>query len=158
MPDKKLWAPWRLEYIKAPSKDKCVICEISASDEDIKNYVIKRGKLCFSFLNIYPYINGHIMVAPYRHVAKFNDLKQDEVLEIIQLVRCAQEKVRQTMNPEGFNVGFNEGKAAGAGIHEHIHLHVVPRWVGDTNFMPVTSDTKVISESLDSVYKKLTKV
>jgi len=150
-----LWAPWRLQYIKTPSKNKCIICEKANSDEDYKNYVIDRGEYCFSLLNIFPYNNGHVMIAPFRHIAKFSQLEKKEIMEMMQLAQHVQEKLKDKLQPEGFNIGLNEGKIAGAGIKEHIHLHIVPRWEGDTNFMPVLSNTKIISESLDSVYRKL---
>lgn len=153
----RLWAPWRLEYIKQPSSNKCFICEKSASDKDKQNYIINRGQHCFSFLNIYPYTNGHVMIAPFRHVAKFRQLKQEEMIEIMNFTQHIQNKLEQKLNVEGFNVGFNEGKIAGAGIQGHIHLHIVPRWKGDTNFMSVIADTKIISQSLDSVYRQLRK-
>lgn len=152
---KNLWAPWRLEYIKTPSSDKCIICEKANSDKDDENYIIQRGEYSFSFLNIYPYTNGHVMIAPFRHVSKFRQLEHKEILEMMNFTKNIQKKLEQKFNSEGFNIGFNEGKIAGAGIHEHIHLHIVPRWEGDTNFMPVIANTKIISESLDSVYKRL---
>ena len=150
-----LWAPWRLGYITGNENKGCIFCEKSASSDDRKNYVIQRGGKAFALLNLYPYNNGHTMVAPYEHTGELEDLQEDTYLEVMRLTRDIARRIREKMNPQGLNIGVNIGKAAGAGIDSHLHVHIVPRWVGDTNFMPVLSGDGVISESLDSVYEKL---
>ncbi len=155
MKKKNLWAPWRFNYVKSPSSDECIFCKKAKSDDDKSNYIIYRGQYCFSLLNIYPYNNGHIMIAPYRHISKFVELSKEEIVEIMQVVKDMQKLMKEKLNCGGFNVGFNEGKVAGAGIADHLHLHVVPRWQGDTSFMSVVANTEVIPESLNSIYDKL---
>lgn len=146
---KQLWAPWRMEYIKDnTTNDGCFMCAIFASNDDRENLVIQRGEHCAIVMNRYPYSNGHLMVAPYRHIAQMEDMTVDEQLEMMQLsTRCVQ-LLKKTVNPQGFNIGINIGDVAGAGLKDHIHLHVVPRWNGDTNFMPIFGETKVIPQSL----------
>ncbi len=153
---KKLWAPWRIKYIQSKQKG-CLFCRVKKSKDDSKNYIIKRSKFSFSILNIYPYNNGHIMIVPYRHVKDLNDLKKSELSDLMDLLKTTKKDIDKILKPQGYNIGLNIGKAAGAGIANHIHIHVVPRWTGDTNVMPVISDTKVISQSLDELYKKLKK-
>ncbi len=153
----RLWAPWRIEYIKMPKPDTCILCEIPADDKanDRKNLLLYRGKQCYIVLNKYPYNNGHIMIAPYRHIPSVTDLTDDEALEIHQLTKLSIKILDETMKPGGYNIGANIGRAAGAGIEEHYHLHIVPRWVGDTNYMPVISNTKIIVEHILETYDKL---
>jgi len=154
----RLWAPWRLEYVTAEEKDShdgCLFCVKYAEDDDAKNYVVKRGKTCFCLLNIYPYNNGHLMVAPLRHVADLSDLNMEERSEMMELAVEMKELLQKKINPHGFNIGINCGAIAGAGITDHLHLHIVPRWSGDTNFMPVINDTRVIPQSLDALYEIL---
>lgn len=153
---KKLWAPWRMEYItseKRPDKAKCFLC-VDPADDDAA-LVLVRKPSAFVIMNRYPYSNGHLMVAPVRHVGRIEDLGDAELLEMMSLVRSISAVLREEMSVDGINVGINMGKAAGAGLEEHIHIHVVPRWVGDTNFMPVVGETKVISEHLLTTYEKL---
>ena len=152
----RLWAPWRSKYIQTvDEKPECIFCEKAKSKNDRKNLVLKRGKYCFVILNIYPYNNGHLMVAPYRHISQIYQLKKCEIIEIFQFLKQYQIKLKEKLNPDGFNIGLNIGRVAGAGFEYHIHFHIVLRWEGDTNFMPVISNTKVISQSLQKVYKLL---
>jgi ATP adenylyltransferase len=152
---KKMWAPWRSKYITNPDGEGCIFCIKSESKEDEKNFVIYRGEKSFALLNIYPYNNGHTMVAPYMHTGDISELPSEDMYEMQDLVKMVIEKMKKTMKPHGFNVGMNMGRAAGAGFEDHLHIHIVPRWHGDTNFMPVLCNEDVISESLISVYKKL---
>jgi len=149
-----LWAPWRLAFIANERKDTCIFCEKSKENEDAKNLIFERRSNVFGMLNKYPYNAGHLMIAPYRHVKDIEDLAEEEWKESLELLRDSVSVLKRIMSPEGFNIGFNIGRAAGAG-YDHIHMHVVPRWNGDTNFMPVLSDTKVIPEHLEETYKKL---
>jgi len=151
-----LWAPWRIEYIRGPKPDGCFFCDKAATPEaDAENHVVARGKRCFVLLNDFPYNSGHLMVAPFRHVADLADLDVEERAELFELMIRAEEVLRRVMNPEGFNIGFNIGAAAGAGVRDHVHGHIVPRWVGDTNFMPVIGDTRVVPESLEATARLL---
>jgi ATP adenylyltransferase len=155
----QLWAPWRLAYIanSAPPKaDECFICAGAASDNDRENLVAYRTPRSVVVLNRFPYNNGHLLVAPRAHKAELHDLASDEMLEIMETVRRMVAVLKELMKPEGFNIGLNLGRVAGAGLPGHLHWHIVPRWNGDTNFMPVVSDTKVISQSLDAFWDMLT--
>ncbi len=151
---KPLWAPWRMEYIeKNPdSRKKCIFCAKAAEKKDTDNHVICRRSSTFSLLNIYPYNNGHLMVAPYKHTGNMEDLENNVLEELMLLTRDMVALLKKTIHPEGFNVGLNIGKTAGAGITEHLHMHIVPRWNGDTNFMPAIGHTKVIPQSLKKMY------
>jgi len=151
---KQIWAPWRSVYIGGDHGDKCVFCGILESDRDEENLVLQRGEKTFIVMNRYPYTNGHLMVVPKRHVGEFEELTEKEMLELFKNTQ-KMVKVLRAFNPEGFNVGINIGRIAGAGVPGHIHIHVVPRWGGDTNFMPVFGDVRVISESLEVTYQKL---
>ncbi len=148
--DKKLWAPWRTAYLRPSSamrrRRKCIFC--SAVKEGAKSMVFASNEKAFAVLNIYPYNNGHVMVAPRRHVADIGGLSGEEADCLFSLLREVRLLLKKKLGPEGFNIGINEGRAAGAGIPGHLHIHVVPRWTGDTNFMPTASGTKVISQSL----------
>ena len=153
---KQLWAPWRLEYVQhADDGDECVFCRVAALPEDEPELVIHRGERAFVLLNKFPYSSGHLMVAPYRHPSAFDDLEDGEPLETHRLAVDAIAALRTVFAPEGFNVGWNLGRVAGAGIVDHGHLHVVPRWNGDTNFVPVLADVKVIPEHLLETRRKL---
>ena len=150
----RLWAPWRLEYIERPNEtDGCVFCNAFAGSDD--DLVVHRGRLAFVLLNRFPYTAGHLMVAPARHVGDYTELEDDEALELHELTRGALRVLEQMYAPQGYNVGWNLGRAAGAGVLNHIHLHVVPRWAGDTNFMPVLADTRVIPEALSVTQNRL---
>lgn len=149
MTERPLWAPWRIEYIQGPKDDQCIFCDPDPAR------LIERGERCFTILNTYPYAPGHVMVAPFRHIATLDELTQDEMLELMRLARRTVAAQRTAMTPDGFNVGFNLGNVAGAGIADHLHLHVVPRWEGDNNFMPVIGETRVIAQALEATREVL---
>lgn len=152
---KPLWAPWRLEYVQqADEQPGCVFC-LAAAAADEPALVVCRGAHAFVLLNKFPYSSGHLMVAPYRHVAELGDLSDEEVLELHRLAESGIAALAETFSPQGYNLGWNLGRIAGAGITDHIHLHVVPRWAGDTNFMPVLADVKVLPEHLTETRGKL---
>ena len=152
---KKLWAPWRLEYIRSRKDKGCFLCRAFEDSDDRNNLILKRAERCGVVMNRYPYNNGHLMIAPYRHVGDITDLTEPEHLETMLLLSETLRGLRQTIRPDGFNVGINLGKAAGAGLEDHVHLHVVPRWNGDTNFMAVSADVKVIPQSLLEMWDDL---
>ena len=149
MSERPLWAPWRIEYITGPKGDQCIFCEPDPA------HLVERGEYVFALLNAYPYAPGHVMVAPVRHVAELEALEEPEVLELMQLASRIVRAHKVAMSPDGFNVGLNLGKVAGAGIADHLHLHVVPRWAGDNNFMPVLGDTHVIPQALEETRRAL---
>ena len=149
-----LWAPWRLDYILGPKPDHCVFCLPDQGGEDEQRYVLHRGRRAFVIMNVYPYNNGHLMVCPLRHVMSLMDLEASEHHEIMDLMVSCERILRDNFNPGGINVGLNLGEAAGAGIREHLHFHLVPRWNGDSSFMAL-SDTRVVPEHLDASYKRL---
>lgn len=152
---KQLWAPWRLEYIEsADEQHGCLFCR-AAAGEDEEGLVVRRGRDALVLLNKFPYASGHVMVAPFRHVAEFSELSDEEALEIHRLAGEAMGALAQTYAPQGYNAGWNLGRIAGAGVVDHVHLHVVPRWAGDTNFMPVLSDVKVLPEHIAETRRKL---
>ncbi|GAB6158139.1 HIT domain-containing protein [Desulfotomaculum varum] len=152
-----LWAPWRSIYIGKPPAG-CIFCEKLASREDQENLVVYRGDKTFVIMNLYPYNNGHLLVAPKRHVADITELTDEELLELNKMTQFMVQALRQAFgNPHGFNIGINLGKVAGAGIPGHLHVHIVPRWEGDANFMAVVGDTRVISEGLQRTYEKITR-
>ena len=154
----RLWAPWRMKYIEAAAagdEPDCFLCENQTMDDDQDNLILHRGEHCFVIMNLYPYNNGHLMIAPFRHIGDYLELSHDEMAEACTFTKLCIEALHETMHPHGFNVGLNLGRAAGAGVEEHIHWHIVPRWNGDTNFMPVVGDTKVVSESLHDGYRRL---
>jgi len=152
-----LHAPWRIKYIAMPKTDECIFCTKPREWKDEDNYIVHRGSKCFIILNMFPYNTGHVMIAPYRHTSSLEDLTDDESLDLMKLTSLALKILRKAYAPDGFNIGANIGDAAGAGIVGHVHLHVVPRWIGDTNFMVVISNTKVIPEMLKSTFEKLKK-
>ena len=149
----RLWAPWRMEYIKKQHSDECIFCK--AIETKDKGFILYQEKHAFVIMNTYPYNSGHIMVAPTRHTGDIQDLLDDEMLSLFRLVKMSIVVLKDTMEPDAFNVGSNLGKIAGAGVEDHIHIHIVPRWSGDTNFMPIVSDVKVVSQSLDQTYRIL---
>ncbi len=151
----QVWAPWRMKYILMDKSKGCFLCENLKQDDDAANYILYRGRKNFVIMNVYPYNPGHLMVAPHRHVASLEELTKEELHEHSEIVSRSLKVLRQVFDPQGFNIGVNIGKVAGAGLEGHVHTHIVPRWQGDTNFMPVTADTKVVSEALDETYKKL---
>ncbi|MGV3775005.1 MAG: HIT family protein [Verrucomicrobiales bacterium] len=153
-----LHAPWRIEYILAPKEkptNTSIFTHIAQSNDDVKNYVIYRGKSCYAVLNSFPYTGGHILVVPYKQVPDLEGLTSEEMAELMVLVRRCQRALTEVMKPNGFNIGINLGRVAGAGIVEHLHIHIVPRWNGDTNFMPVIAETTVLPEALTDVAGKL---
>lgn len=156
----KLWAPWRMKYIEAIDTTQhgaCIFCEKPHEHSDKKNLIVYRGETCYAILNLFPYNNGHLLVVPYKHTCELNDLDQATRLELLDIAQAVMDVMKKTLRTDGFNLGINFGRTAGAGIAEHLHLHIVPRWNGDTNFMPVIGGTKVISESLEDTYTKLNK-
>lgn len=153
-----LHAPWRIEYILAPKPspaDGSLFTQIAQAGDDQAHYVLARARTCFALLNTYPYNGGHLMIVPYKQTASLNDLTDQELLDLLKLTRRCLNALTRAMKPDGFNVGLNLGRCAGAGIIEHLHIHVVPRWHGDTNFMPVLADTRVVPEALSEVAAKL---
>jgi len=152
---KRIWAPWRMGYILGDKPRNCVFCKALQADDDAANYVIYRDKRTALMLNLYPYINGHMLVVPYLHVGDLVDLDDETLADMMFLTRKGVQLLRRAVNPHGFNIGLNLGQAAGAGIQDHVHIHIVPRWENDTNFMPVLGDVRVIAESLDDTYSKL---
>jgi ATP adenylyltransferase len=149
MTERPLWAPWRIEYITGPKSDRCIFCEPDPA------YVVERGERCFSILNTYPYAPGHVMIAPNRHVAGLDELEDDELLELMRLAQRIIGAIKRAMAPDGFNAGLNLNAVAGAGIADHLHLHVVPRWEGDNSFMPVLADIRVIPQALEATHRVL---
>jgi ATP adenylyltransferase len=149
MSERPLWAPWRIQYITTPKSEKCIFCRPDPE------HLVYRGGHCFVLLNAYPYAPGHVMVAPNRHVAGLEELDEGELLELMQLATRLVKALETAMGPHGFNVGLNLGSVAGAGIADHLHLHVVPRWEGDNNFMPVLGDTRVIPQALEETRRVL---
>lgn len=151
-----LWTPWRLPYLQDddPLPDECLFC-IKPQEEDSDAYIVRRGELCYVILNRFPYNNGHLMVVPYAHIASLEALDDATSTELMALTQLSLEVLRDAYQPEGFNVGANIGSAAGAGIDGHVHVHVVPRWRGDTNYMTTIGSTRVIPEWMDQVYKRL---
>lgn len=153
----QLHAPWRMEYIQQAGQPTgtCIFCDKPREERDRDNYILYRGTHCYLILNAFPYNNGHLMVIPYQHTAELADLSVDIQTEMMQLATLAVAALRRAMLPDGFNLGMNVGRAAGAGIAEHLHLHVVPRWNGDTNFMTVLGNTRVLPESLERTWDKV---
>jgi len=153
----RLWAPWRIGYVIGEKPEACIFCSKPAAGDDERELILNRGSLSYVLMNAYPYNNGHLLVAPYEHVADLVSLSEEHLVEMMQLAKRWVEVLRRAMFPDGFNVGFNLGRVAGAGIEEHVHLHLVPRWNGDTNFMPVLADTRVVPQSLRDCYEMLRK-
>ena len=152
---KKIWAPWRIEYIRGEKTKECIFCQKSKESSDKDNYILFRGVNNFVILNTYPYNPGHLMVAPYRHLADLEGLTDEELLEHFDLVRKSARALTEAYKPQGFNIGINLGRVAGAGVEGHIHTHIIPRWSGDTNFITVVSDIRVIPQALDATYSEL---
>lgn len=152
----ELWAPWRMRYIlNAEKKKGCFLCSEIKEDNDRKNHILFRGKHSYVIMNIYPYNNGHLLVVPYGHVPDTDGLKPEELTDLMKTTQASVNILKRAMNPEGMNVGINFGKAAGAGLPEHMHVQIVPRWNGDTSYITVFDNTRVIPESLDDTYEKL---
>jgi ATP adenylyltransferase len=159
MTDRPLWAPWRIEYITGEKSEECVFCAAASRGEDAEPYQrpLERGTHCYTLLNAFPYAPGHVMVAPYRHVASLEELDDQELNELMQLARRSVAAQQAAMSPDGFNLGLNLGQVAGAGIADHLHLHVVARWEGDNSFMPVLADIRVLPQALEATYDVLSR-
>jgi ATP adenylyltransferase len=154
----RIWAPWRLKYVKGAKDDAggdCIFCAKPAAGDDEANLIVHRGERCFVILNKFPYTNGHLMVAPFEHVGTIQQLDPETTAEMMALAQRGITALEEQYAPQGYNVGFNQGRVAGAGVEHHIHMHVVPRWGGDTNFMPVLADTRVMPQSLEESYEAL---
>jgi len=150
-----LWSPWRYQYVKsATSAQECLFCRLKEM-RDEEAYVVYRGRFNFVVLNTFPYNSGHLMIAPYRHVESLEKLNDEELLELVKLINKSITALRKAVNPEGFNIGVNIGRPAGAGVPGHVHVHVVPRWTGDSNFMPVIAETKTLPIALSETYRLL---
>ena len=157
MEEEIIWAPWRIGYIAGKKKKGCLFCRVKREKRDKENYLLFRGKHSFIMLNAFPYNNGHLMIVPFRHIREPSQLKEEGIIELWRLVALSIKLLKDVLKPEGFNIGLNLGKIAGAGYPGHLHLHLVPRWSGDTNFMPTVAKTKVISQSLNKLYEELKK-
>lgn len=152
----RLWAPWRMTYIDGTSEPgACIFCTKAASANDEDNLVLHRGRLSFVLMNLYPYNNGHLMIAPYAHVPSIEELEAETLTDVMTTAQLCLAALREAMHPQGYNMGINQGTVAGAGIKDHVHLHIVPRWNGDTNFMPVLADVKVMPEHISRTAEKL---
>ncbi len=150
-----MWAPWRIDYVVSEKPDQCVLCEKRDSDDDQANYVLYRGRHSFVLLNTFPYNSGHVMVVPYRHVSNLTDLSVEEVSELMQIAQGCVAGLAEGLHTEGANLGMNIGRAAGAGIDDHIHLHIVPRWSGDTNYMTAVANMRVVPQLLEESAEQL---
>ena len=153
----RLWAPWRIKYVSQKKFKGCIFCKIVREKKDSKNFVVFRSEHCFAVLNIFPYNNGHTMIVSNRHVSSLEDLGDSGLLDFNKALIKIKSDLKKVLKPAGFNIGINLGKVAGAGVDKHLHAHVIPRWIGDTNFMPVAAGTKIISQSLKELYPKLKK-
>ena len=151
----RLWAPWRMDYIINDKPSDCIFCGAETPERDRERLILHRTPLSFVMMNRYPYTNGHLLIAPYRHTAELNELDEAEMLDLFATLRLCRNVLQATASPGGFNIGINLGRAAGAGVDEHLHLHIVPRWNGDTNFMSVLDDVRVMPENLTATYERL---
>ena len=150
-----IWAPWRIRYILGAKEQGCFLCRNPQTADDAKNHILIRDRTCFALLNAYPYNAGHLMVAPYKHTAELDDLAEAELADLMALTRRCKQVLARAVKPDGFNIGLNLGRAAGAGVEDHMHFHIVPRWNGDTNFMTVIDDVRVVPQALDEMYALL---
>ncbi len=150
-----LWAPWREKFILCEKEPGCFLCRTARENQDRKNLILYRGEKSFVILNRYPYNSGHLMVAPYRHVGQLEKLRDQELTELLKISQLCVKVLKSAIKPHGINLGMNLGKVSGAGVGDHIHLHIVPRWQGDTNFMPILAGTKVVSVGLSNTYRRL---
>ena len=153
-----LFAPWRMSYVSSVSSEKpreCIFCSKPRENRDRENYIVYRGATCFVMLNAYPYNTGHLLIAPYAHKPSLTDLSDEELLDLMKCTTLSLRALKEALKPDGFNIGLNLGRVAGAGIEDHVHVHVVPRWAGDTNFMPIVAKTKVLPEMLEDTYSRL---
>jgi len=150
-----IWAPWRMDYILNGEEKGCIFCNKPKENEDEKNLILLRRNLCFVVMNLYPYNNGHLLVVPFRHFGKFTETTREESLEIFETTQVCVKVLGKAFKPDGLNIGINLGRVAGAGVEDHLHVHIVPRWSGDTNFMTVLADVRVIPEHISNTYRKL---
>ena len=151
-----IWTPWRYEYVSTvDEREGCIFCDRPTSGDDEENMILAREQYCFAMLNIYPYTTGHLMIAPYRHTGTIEELDPETLKEMMTLAQRSMEAIRKTFDPQGFNLGINISRIAGAGVTDHVHLHVVPRWSGDSNFMTVVAQTRVMPQALDQVFARL---
>lgn len=150
-----LWAPWRMGYILGEKNKGCFLCNAFKAKDEKSHYVLFKNEIAMVVMNIYPYNNGHLMIAPKKHTGDLEKLKDEELAILMDLIKKSSKILKRVLKPHGFNIGINIGKVSGAGVDKHLHFHIVPRWMGDTNFMPVISDTKVIPQSLDELYSLL---
>lgn len=156
MANNRIWAPWRLRYVKnADKSDDCIFCTKPEMGDDQQALIVHRGENCFVMLNLFPYTNGHLMVSPYEHIGRTQEIPAGTMAEMMGFAQRSMNILEDVYNPEGFNIGINQGRIAGAGVEGHIHLHVVPRWAGDNNYMPVIADTRVMPQSLEESYDAL---
>jgi len=158
----KLYSPWRSKYIESfkPGNEKeegCLFCRIASENKDKENLLIHRSKSSYIIMNLFPYNSGHLMIVPYKHASTLGELNDEENLDCMNMLNLATKLLNETIYPHGFNIGVNIGRVSGAGIENHVHFHIVPRWDGDTNFMPVLNDVKIVSEAMEDTYKKLKK-
>jgi len=153
----QLVAPWRIDYILREKEKGCFFCRNSQQSADRENLIIIRDRTCFAMLNAYPYNPGHLMISPYKHTGDINELAEEELADLFHLTRRCKQLLQKAMKPEGYNIGINEGQCAGAGVLDHVHMHLVPRWNGDTNYMPVLGNTRVLPQALDDIYETLSK-
>jgi len=151
----QIWSPWRIDYVRSPKPDGCVFCDAPEQDGGEESLILFRGEHSYVMMNRYPYTNGHLLVAPWNHTPTLDGLSEEELLDLMVHVRRAVAVLRTAVSPDGFNIGVNLGSAAGAGVKAHVHVHVVPRWTGDTNFMTVLAEVRVISEHLLQTYRRL---
>ena len=154
----RLWRPWRIEYVRnieSIRDEGCIFCSKPAGHDDRDSLILHRGDTAYIIMNLYPYNTGHVMATPYRHIGDLEELSEAEMKELMDLTALAVKAIKREMQPQGFNLGMNLGKAAGAGFDEHIHMHIVPRWQGDTNFMPVVGESKVMPETIADTYERL---
>lgn len=152
---KQIWAPWRIAYIRQDKDSGCILCTKPGEDKDVESYILYRAEKNFVIMNNYPYNPGHLMVAPFRHIASLEGFTEEERNEHFAVVSRCTQVLREVFRPAGFNIGINIGRVAGAGLEGHLHTHIVPRWLGDHNFMPVTADTRVVNQALAEGYQRL---
>jgi ATP adenylyltransferase len=151
-----LWTPWRYQYIaNIKNLDRCVFCLGHGGEDDEKDFVLHRGKFNFVILNIYPYTSGHLLIAPYKHIADFSLCSTEVCSEMMNLAKSCKQAIHEVYQPDGFNIGMNLGRCAGAGVEHHLHLHIVPRWIGDANFMTIIGETRILPDTLESTFLKL---
>jgi len=150
-----LYSPWRIDYILQKKSNKCILCEKPKANDDKNLLILKRGECTYIIMNLYPYNNAHLMIVPYRHISKLSELRDKELLEMTKMLQLSEKVLNKVYHPDGFNIGMNLGEVAGAGVADHIHIHIVPRWIGDTNFISTIGEIRVMPERMEDTYKKL---